>query len=482
MDVPSINNELRAPLICVGLPEQIPGSATGAPTDAGKVDDKVKTVPRAVRMIPPTFAFFLGVMLLATSRSSPKLRPGDPLYAATAPIRLDATQDNPLLCRPTGVEFRWMWADASIIGHWAAELDPLRWSSWESSGGLVLELIGYLSSSRPVEVQRRLAGQLTHTKATYASVRKAVEAFGGKALEQMADAQAAVSSTQDARPLVTPSTFNASVSQQLAHLAGVAYDNNLDDVKAWTCDFCNASGVTAEAGSVKPCYAESCKLHAVVAKFTSPDPFADSCAVTFRGTRPGNYWADLDVALVNAPDPWGCSNCLVHKGFLDDWQDLEESVVQALDASGCDGSPLFVTGHSLGGAIATLAAWSLMHVHEFTLAGVYTYEAPRVGNARFRDEWDAAVVGNVPAFRITVEGDPVTQVPCLFGAFVHTSTEVRYALDGTYEVIQEREASCDELATVTPFLAHWLTPAARAHSWEHLHCDPPYLQGLCDAR
>jgi len=44
-----------------------------------------------------------------------------------------------------------------------------------------------------------------------------------------------------------------------------------------------------------------------------------------------------------------------------------------------------VTGHSLGGAVATLTAAELSTNTNYNVADVYTYGEPRVGNKKFAD-------------------------------------------------------------------------------------------------
>jgi len=72
----------------------------------------------------------------------------------------------------------------------------------------------------------------------------------------------------------------------------------------------------------------------------------------------------------------------VHKGFAQTvdllWDQIHQQVRAAL-AAGCK---LWVTGHSLGGALATLAAARLTN-EAIPVAGVYTFGSPRVGDVAF---------------------------------------------------------------------------------------------------
>ena len=83
---------------------------------------------------------------------------------------------------------------------------------------------------------------------------------------------------------------------------------------------------------------------------------------------------------------------------------------------------MLVTGHSLGGALATLSAYVLQSDLKLPVGRVFTYGSPRVGNDAFSKARIAA--GN--EWRITHHRDPVPHLPPrhLFG-FTHTAREVR---------------------------------------------------------
>jgi hypothetical protein len=73
-----------------------------------------------------------------------------------------------------------------------------------------------------------------------------------------------------------------------------------------------------------------------------------------------------------------------------------------------DGRPLFVAGHSLGAALAVLAAQQADRLGS-TPRGVYVYGMPRVGGARFRDEYNARL-GDI-TYRLVHGDDIVACIP-----------------------------------------------------------------------
>ena len=107
-------------------------------------------------------------------------------------------------------------------------------------------------------------------------------------------------------------------------------------------------------------------------------------AVCFRGTSSGKD-ALMDTRFLKTAAFGGRGR--VHRGFnraLDSvWHQLK-GAVDALDGAG---RKLFVAGHSLGAALAQLAAHRLA-LGQYPVAAVYAYGSPRVGNPEFRDAYN----------------------------------------------------------------------------------------------
>ncbi|MGW8257986.1 MAG: lipase family protein, partial [Thermoguttaceae bacterium] len=112
-----------------------------------------------------------------------------------------------------------------------------------------------------------------------------------------------------------------------------------------------------------------------------------------------NCLTDLDTFLVSEPSYPG----RVHSGFADAVDEVFPSVLSLLPASsGC--KSLWITGHSLGGAMATLASVRLADAG-YSIGGVYTYGSPRVGDRVFRDSY------HWPNYRFVCGNDLVPHLP-----------------------------------------------------------------------
>ena len=124
----------------------------------------------------------------------------------------------------------------------------------------------------------------------------------------------------------------------------------------------------------------------------------------------------------------GCdltANCKVHTGFATAWAEIQEQAKNAVwSALGSNnGYRVVVAGHSLGGAVATLAGAYLRR--DGLACDVYTFGSPRVGNDHFAN-W--MVAQNGKEWRMTHRDDPVPRLPPIFIGYRHISPE--YWLDG----------------------------------------------------
>lgn len=101
----------------------------------------------------------------------------------------------------------------------------------------------------------------------------------------------------------------------------------------------------------------------------------------------------------------------VHAGFEAAWVSVQNSVMQQIlqwNQEGSQDLPIYVTGHSLGGALATVASASLLKLG-FNVQALYTFGQPRVGDVIFATEIGGLMKGK--AFRFVNNNDVVPHVP-----------------------------------------------------------------------
>lgn len=100
----------------------------------------------------------------------------------------------------------------------------------------------------------------------------------------------------------------------------------------------------------------------------------------------------------------------VHYGFLRALKAVWKDVLIAVKNYQDNSQPVWITGHSLGGALAALAAAKLASINACqNIGGIYTFGQPRVGDKDFKEKFEKLLPGG--AYRVTNFKDPVTLVP-----------------------------------------------------------------------
>jgi pimeloyl-ACP methyl ester carboxylesterase len=167
--------------------------------------------------------------------------------------------------------------------------------------------------------------------------------------------------------------------------------------------------------------------------------------VTFRGTQlnrcKGRFWdllmTDLLGSMSSDPrDGWwgqdlkectydtrpdrsrGVNMYQFHSGFLGVFQELWEvsRFRELAEIAAAGDKSVWFTGHSLGAAVALLAAADWLRRGR-TVQGVYLFGAPRVGNVYFAEDYDRVMKKRT--FRLVNFIDPVTRLPLFATSFVH---------------------------------------------------------------
>lgn len=114
----------------------------------------------------------------------------------------------------------------------------------------------------------------------------------------------------------------------------------------------------------------------------------------------------------------------VHRGFLDAFQSIWSVLKEPLTEAAFK-KDLVLCGHSLGGALATLAAAEIVWRGPKIPAAVYTFGSPRVGNCHFADTLGRFMKGRWRRYENSV--DAVPRVPFFLWGYCHVGD--RYYLD-----------------------------------------------------
>lgn len=148
-------------------------------------------------------------------------------------------------------------------------------------------------------------------------------------------------------------------------------------------------------------YVQNVETGARCGVFSSPNRIV----IAFSGSDSKLDW--LRTNLDGAVD----KDTGVHTGFLTAWRSIKDRVLTVagdmiIRNGGGKAVTLLVTGHSQGGALATVSAVDIKNTLDRPMT-VVTFAAPPVGDARFIKEFDAA---NFDAWRVFTVHDPIPKL------------------------------------------------------------------------
>tara|TARA_Y100000590_G_C15449968_1_gene912309 strand:- start:60 stop:830 length:771 start_codon:yes stop_codon:yes gene_type:complete len=129
--------------------------------------------------------------------------------------------------------------------------------------------------------------------------------------------------------------------------------------------------------------------------------------ITCRGTEPtemNDIMADLEVFKSDS-----VTGTKIHQGFKEEVDKIYDVVEELVELNG-EMKNIWVTGHSLGGAMATILAQRLEFADGYDVHTLYTFGSPRVGGPRFRAWCDK----HLNHQRFVNNNDVVPCVPTVF--------------------------------------------------------------------
>lgn len=172
------------------------------------------------------------------------------------------------------------------------------------------------------------------------------------------------------------------------------------------------------------------------------EPSAKQLYIIFRGSDKSIDWIN-NFQLRQQIYPYGDGNSEVkfHQGFMMAYFAVRKELLAAMDriaAEQFEGSRVIVTGHSLGGAVATIAALDLQYnlggKHNLTF-DLYTFGSPRVGNGAMVESFNRRIP---QSYRFIYGWDIVTRVPRDWQGFDHVAEAIQLGSRWTWQVISRR--------------------------------------------
>ncbi|MGF1548784.1 MAG: alpha/beta fold hydrolase [Thiotrichales bacterium] len=182
---------------------------------------------------------------------------------------------------------------------------------------------------------------------------------------------------------------------------------------------------------------------------TGPFPYDTEAAVltnsrlilvVFRGTEGltsvRDWLTNGQHLMHNCPQDWG--DVKAHRGFYNALSSVYQGVRNEVRSRRKNNQKVFLTGHSLGGALATLCAYRFQKVGGVPVSGVYVFGSPRVGDIGFANAYNNLL--KAKTYRWVKNLDFASKVPVYAGAplpatqYYHVGTLNFISQDGKIEM------------------------------------------------
>jgi triacylglycerol lipase len=212
--------------------------------------------------------------------------------------------------------------------------------------------------------------------------------------------------------ILNTNDYDKQTSLSLAIACDLAYESDIEkissEINKWGYDFVGFKSIKKGVDVDSQCFV-----------MTNDD----NVVVVFRGTNSEQDWATNFQAIYdNGP----MDNTKVHKGFQDALFPMVIGLANMLNKADVKNKKLWITGHSLGGALASLYAGMLVE-NQYDVYALYTFASPRAGNIEFARQLNNAIKG--PHYRVVNSGDIVPHVP----------TEPLYSHSGNRVILKDNE-------------------------------------------
>eukprot|EP00924_Labyrinthula_sp_SR-Ha-C_P011043 augustus_masked-scaffold_33-processed-gene-3.53-mRNA-1 protein AED:1.00 eAED:1.00 QI:0/0/0/0/1/1/3/0/489 len=208
--------------------------------------------------------------------------------------------------------------------------------------------------------------------------------------------------------------YNENEAYQALGYSAIANCPNADVIRSWECRFC--TGGVFPAPQPEPLEPRSRRVLTSVENelglaVLGVDTNAQRVVVAFQGTTNAEQTINnLDIIHHQLPEL--CDGCAIATGWWDVWESFQGSIVGNITelAAEFEVNQVFLTGHSLGGALATVTAALL-----------------QVGNQAFVEYYLAGVS---ESYRVVNYHDPIPSLlPVLGDAYRHIPQEIWYNVE-----------------------------------------------------
>lgn len=229
------------------------------------------------------------------------------------------------------------------------------------------------------------------------------------------------------------------------HLTNVALNISqssycMSNSNSWSCATCSPSNI----------YETKLDKNGAIVIFGFNHEY-ESIFIGFRGSSNIQNW--ISNIQIKQIQPYDDEQLYMEKGFYNLYYSMKDSIMYILDSLSVKYNTynVFATGHSLGGALATVFAFDMMYMKDkYNIKYVITFGSPRVGNEYFAQYFYSF---DIYSKRITHYYDIVPHVPEEFLNYRHIYNEVWYNENNSlYKICNDEiheDSSCSNSCSPT---------------------------------
>lgn len=135
----------------------------------------------------------------------------------------------------------------------------------------------------------------------------------------------------------------------------------------------------------------------------------DFSFITFRGSQTtADYLSNAFFYQAEMSEELGIKNAMVHKGMGEVYHKNYQDIMSAISEIIPKNKPVYISGHSLGGALANLFAITLQN-QGYTIAGIYTAGTPKFANSAVANHIENNLSDVIVGF--SIDSDITPMVP-----------------------------------------------------------------------